>query len=122
MLVSGCFLLLLLAVLLIILLCCAWEHFDNSNGHVPGLADDQGITAVSVLLYWTGWNSSVNSSRRDCDLWISPVDVHAGAGHPEASVAVGKSTLEKLHLEISVAVDNSMLHQNLASFLASSHL
>lgn len=34
------------AVLLIILLCCTWEHFDNSCGDAPGLADDQSITAV----------------------------------------------------------------------------
>lgn len=34
------------AVLLIILLRCAWEHFDNSRGNAPGLADDQSITAV----------------------------------------------------------------------------
>ncbi|KAK4822588.1 LOW QUALITY PROTEIN: hypothetical protein QYF61_017174 [Mycteria americana] len=27
------------------------EHFDNSNGHAPGLADGQDIAAVSVLLY-----------------------------------------------------------------------
>ena len=38
------------------------EHFGNSDGDAPGLADGQGIAAVSVLLYWTGWNSSVNSS------------------------------------------------------------
>ena len=62
MLVSGCFFLSLLAVLLSVLLCCAWEHFDNSNGDVPGLADGQDIAAVSVLLDWTGWNSSVNLS------------------------------------------------------------
>ncbi|KAM9273587.1 shieldin complex subunit 2 isoform 2-T5 [Morus bassanus] len=42
-----------------------------SNGQAPGLADGQGIAAVPVLLHWTGWNSSVSSSRRDCDLWMS---------------------------------------------------
>jgi len=61
-LVSDCFLLSLLAALLIILLCCAWEHFDNSNGDAPGLADGQAIAAVSVPLHWAGWNSSVNLS------------------------------------------------------------
>ena len=74
-LVSGCFFTFAAcraAVLLIILLCRAWEHVDNSNGDVPGLADGQGIAAVSVLLDWTGWNSSVNSSQRDCDLWMNP--------------------------------------------------
>jgi len=50
---------------LIILLCCASEHFDNSHGDAPGLADGQGIAAVSVLLYWTGWNSSVDSSQNN---------------------------------------------------------
>ncbi|KAK4810949.1 hypothetical protein QYF61_013357 [Mycteria americana] len=48
------------------------ESEEQNNGHTPGLADGQGIAAVPVLLYWTGWNSSVNSSRNDCDLWISP--------------------------------------------------
>jgi len=28
--------------------------------------------ARALLLYWTGWNFSVNLSRRDCDLWMSP--------------------------------------------------
>ncbi|OPJ69689.1 hypothetical protein AV530_012677 [Patagioenas fasciata monilis] len=39
------------------------EHLDNSNGHASGLADGQGITAVSVLLYWTGWDINVKSSQ-----------------------------------------------------------
>ncbi|KAK4810855.1 hypothetical protein QYF61_008827 [Mycteria americana] len=56
----------------------------KSNGHVPGLADGQGIAAVSVLLYWTGWNSGIPLKG----LW--PKD---------------KSTLDKVHLEASVAVD-----------------
>ena len=38
----------------------------------PGLADGQGITAVPVLLYWTAWNSRLNASQRDCDLWMGP--------------------------------------------------
>ena len=59
-LVSGCFLLLLFPALLIILFCSAWEHTDNNNG----LADGQGIAAVPVLLYWTGWNSRPGDS--DC--------------------------------------------------------
>lgn len=61
-LVRGCSLLSVLAVLLIISLYCAWEHFGNSNGDGPEPADDQGITAVSLLPYWIGCNSSVNSS------------------------------------------------------------
>lgn len=48
---------------LIILLC--WEHSDNSNSDAIGLADGQGTTAASVLLYWTGWDPSVSSSQRD---------------------------------------------------------
>lgn len=59
-LVGGCCLLLLFAVVFIISTGCAWEHFDNSSGHVPGLAGGQGIAAVPVLLCWTGWSSSAN--------------------------------------------------------------
>ncbi|KAJ7401154.1 hypothetical protein BTVI_98564 [Pitangus sulphuratus] len=40
----------------------------SSSGHAPGLADDQGITSVSVLLSWAAETPKVNSSRRDCDL------------------------------------------------------
>ncbi|KAK4824409.1 hypothetical protein QYF61_014720 [Mycteria americana] len=62
------------------------HHVSDSNGDVPGLADGQGIAAASVLLHWTGWNSSVNSSQRDCDLWV----------HLEASVVVYEVMLEHL--------------------------
>jgi len=65
---------LLFAIPLIILLYCAEEHFVNSNSHAPGLADCQGIAALLVLLYWTGWNSSVNSHQRDSNLWTSPYE------------------------------------------------
>jgi len=71
---SCCFLVSLLVVLLIIFLCCTWKHSDNSNDDVPGLADGQGIAAVSVLLYWTGWNSNVNLSRN------SPEDTKVSEG------------------------------------------
>ena len=87
-LVSGCFFTFAAcraAVLLIILLRCAWEHVDNSNSLAPGLADGQDITAVSVLLYWTGWNSGVNSSQRDCNLWMNP----RGSRTPQSVCAHG---------------------------------
>jgi len=50
-LVRGCFVLLLFTVLVIILLCCVWEHFGNSTGHAPGLADGRGIATIPVLLH-----------------------------------------------------------------------
>ena len=114
----------LLAVLLIVLLCCAWERFDNSNGDAPGLADGRGIAAVSVLLYWTGWNSTANFSRWDCDLWMSPQGSRTSrsvCGHGYVCAAAGiplkglwpkdKATLEKVCLNASAAVDKSMLQQ-----------
>lgn len=55
--------------------CCAWEQFDNSNGHTPGLAGGQGTSAVPVLdrleLLW-------NSCPRDCEQGLSP----GGTGAP----------------------------------------
>ncbi|KAK4827001.1 hypothetical protein QYF61_013101 [Mycteria americana] len=82
----------------------SWKPYPGicttrSNGLAPGLADGQGIAAVSVLLYWTGWNSGVNSSRRDCDLWMNPRIALKGLWSKD------KSTLDKVHLEASVAVD-----------------
>lgn len=50
---SACQWLLLLlpfALLLSILLCCAWEHFDISRDHSPGLSDGQIIAAVLVFV------------------------------------------------------------------------
>jgi len=106
-LVSDCFLLLLLDILLIILLCCAWWHLDNSNSGAPGLVDVQGIAAIPVLLRWTGWNSSVNSSQRDCHMWMSP----RGRGHPKVFVAVDMTVLQQVHLEASVAMYKSTPQQ-----------
>jgi len=80
-LVDGCFLLSLLALVLIILFCCAWEHFDNSDGNAPALADGQGIIAVSVLLYWTGWNFNVNTRQnKSADTKVS--EERGGGGGP----------------------------------------
>lgn len=36
------------------------------------LADYLDITAIPMLLYWTGWGFSVNLSQRDCDPQMSP--------------------------------------------------
>lgn len=41
------------AVLPIPFLCCAWERSGSSSDGVPGLADGQATSAVSVLLCWT---------------------------------------------------------------------
>ncbi|KAK4821271.1 hypothetical protein QYF61_017149 [Mycteria americana] len=106
-----------------------------TNGLAPGLADGQGIAAVSVLLYWTGWNSGVNSSRRDCDLWMNPrgsgtprsVCAH-GLAHARAGIALkglwpkDKSTLDKVRLEASVAVDevHAAADDEVQNFLAAS--
>ncbi|KAJ7395486.1 hypothetical protein BTVI_154782 [Pitangus sulphuratus] len=97
------------AVLLITFLCCAWEHSDNIHGDRPGLADGQGIAAVPALLYWAGWNSSVNSSQGDCDSWICPwrVDVL----HPKVSVDVGMFLLQQMLGEASLAIDKAMIGQ-----------
>jgi len=66
-LVSGCLLYLLLAVVLASY-SAVLGNIVNSDGDAPGLADDQGIAAVSVLLYWTSWNSSMNLFQRVCHL------------------------------------------------------
>lgn len=52
-------------MLLVPSLCCAWGHFEDSNGDAQGLADGRGTAALSVLLYWTRWNSSVSTNQRD---------------------------------------------------------
>lgn len=39
-------------------------------GDTPGLDGGQGISAISVLLYWTGWSSSGSLSQENCDLWM----------------------------------------------------
>ncbi|RMC15463.1 hypothetical protein DUI87_07655 [Hirundo rustica rustica] len=49
--------------------CCAWEHFDNSSGDGPGLAGGRDVAACSVLLSWTGWDSS-ELELKEPSLWM----------------------------------------------------
>lgn len=65
-------LLLSLFAIPLILLNCAWEHSDDSN--------------VSVLLYWTDWNSMWTQVRGSMT-WGG---IQAAAGHSNASVTVGE--------------------------------
>lgn len=90
-----------------ILICCAWEHFDNSCDHVPRLADGQGITAVPMWPYWTGWGFRVNSSQRGGDLWVSP---HRRCT-PQSISGRGEAPVEQVQLEASVAVEMSVPQQ-----------
>jgi len=68
-LIGGCFLLSLLVVLLIVLLGCGWEHLDNSNGHVPGLAGGHGIAAVPDRLELQRELKSKGLSPVDEPMW-----------------------------------------------------
>lgn len=74
----------------------------------PGLAKSQGLAAVSVLLHWTHWKSSVSSSERNCSLWITP---HESRKDTMKSVAMKMSTPEMVHLEVAVAVVILVLQQ-----------
>jgi len=98
----------LFAALLIILLYCAWKQFDNSYGHEPGLADGQGTTAVASLLYWADLNYSMNSSQRDCALWISLHGNHRNV-HPKQFCTW--ISLKQVYPIASVTTDKAMMQQ-----------
>lgn len=54
---------------------------------MPGLADGQGIATGFVLLYCTGWNSSVNSSLNNfADTKVGEKEGRGGAPSAGAEI------------------------------------
>lgn len=74
----------------------------------PGLANSQGLAAVSVLLCSTHWKSSVSSSQQNCDLWITP---HESRKDTVKSVDMNTPTPEQVHLDVAVAMVILVLQQ-----------